>query len=127
MRSRLIISIFLLTVVIACGVMNVRLTRSISDRYISAAEELRTMTQSGAWERAAQTAQVYHDQWKETLSWLQMLINHSDGDEVTCALVRLQAGIACRELPACLQACAELREAAEHIYHRDAFTWGNVL
>lgn len=127
MRSRLTISLVLLAVVVACGVMNMYLTKDISNRYISAAEELRIMTSSGEWQRAGETAQTYHDTWKETLSWLQMLINHDDGDEVTRALVRLQAGIESRDASSCLEACAEMREAAEHIYHRDAFTLGNIL
>ena len=127
MRTRLTISLVLLAVVIACGMMNVYLTKSISMKYVSAAEELKALAESGQWARAAETAQAYHDEWKGTLSWLQMLINHDDGDEVTRALVRLQAGIECREENACLENCAEMREAAEHIYHRDAFTMGNIL
>lgn len=127
MRSSLMISLVLLAVVIVCGVANIYVTRDISNRYVSAAEELREMTKVQEWERAAETVEAYHQRWKGTLEWLQMLINHSDGDEVSRALERIEAGIQAQEIATCLEGCAELREAAEHIYHRDAFTLGNIL
>lgn len=127
MRSRLTISVILLAVVIGCGVLNIRLTWSISQRYISAAEELRTLVQAEGWQRAEETAGAYHAAWRETLDWLQMLINHGDGDEVSYALEEIQAGAMAQDTVTCLVACARLREAAEHIYHRDAFTLGNIL
>ena len=58
---------------------------------------------------------------------LQILINHDDIDDVTLSLERLRAAIAVQDESACIQACAELRENAGHIYHRDALTLGNVL
>lgn len=65
--------------------------------------------------------------WKQKVPWLQTLINHDDVDAVTTALKKIEAGISSRELPLCLEACAELGEHAEHLYHRDALTLGNVL
>lgn len=127
MRSGLTISLVLLAVVIACGVMNVYMTRDISNQYISAAEELRVMVRAEQWPRAEETVQAYLQTWKDTLSWLQMLINHSDGDEVSRALEHIAAGVEEKDTGTCLEGCAELREAAEHIYHRDAFTLGNIL
>ena len=70
---------------------------------------------------------AYLSSWEETIPWLQVLINHEDIDDVTLALERLQAGILAQEQGACYEACAELRENARHIFHRDAFTLGNVL
>lgn len=127
MRSRLTISAILLAVVIGCGLGNIGLTRDISQRYISAAEELRTLVQAEDWHRAYETSLAYHEAWRGTLSWLQMLINHADGDQVSYALESIQAGAEARDTVTCLVACAQLREAAEHIYHRDAFTLANIL
>lgn len=127
MHSSLKISLVLLAVVILCGVANIYVTKDISNKYISASEELREMAQGEDWPRAAQTVEAYHQSWKDTLAWLQMLINHSDGDEVSRALERIEAGIQAQDAVTCLEGCAELREAAEHIYHRDAFTLGNIL
>jgi len=127
MRTRLCISIVLLAVVILGGVGNIFLTKDISNRYVSASEELAALAQDENWPRAAETAEGYLTSWKETLSWLQMLINHDDGDEVSRALERIEAGIQGQDVLTCLEGCSELREAAEHIYHRDAFTLGNIL
>jgi len=70
---------------------------------------------------------AYMEDWQHTVPWLQILINHEDIDDVTLALVRLQSAIRAQEKSACYEACAELKENARHIYHRDALTLGNVL
>ena len=127
MRSRFFISIALLLVVVAGGMLNAQVARGISDRYVSAAEELLVLTESGQWQRAADTAGAYHEAWDETLSWLQMLINHEDGDSLSRALLMVEAGIRARDVSLCVQGCNEMKEAAQHLYHRDAFTLGNVL
>lgn len=127
MRTRLCISIVLLVLVILGGVGNIFLTKDISNRYVSAAEELSALAQEKNWPRAMDTVKGYLSSWKDTLAWLQMLINHDDGDEVSRALERIEAGIQGQDVLTCLEGCSELREAAEHIYHRDAFTLGNIL
>ena len=127
MRTRLYTSIVLLAVVILGGVGNIFLTKEISNRYVSAAEELSVLTREGDWPRAKEAVEGYHSSWRATLAWLQMLINHNDGDEVSRALERIEAGIQGQDVLTCLEGCSELREAAEHIYHRDAFTLGNIL
>ena len=127
MRSRLFISIALLLLVVAGGMLNARVARGISDRYVSAAEELLVLTESGQWQRAADTAGAYHASWEKTLSWLQILINHEDGDSLSRALLMVESGIRTRDVSLCVQGCDEMKEAAQHLYHRDALTPGNVL
>lgn len=127
MRSRLFISIALLLLVVAGGMLNARVARGISDRYVSAAEELLVLTESGQWQRAADTAGAYHASWEKTLSWLQILINHEDGDSLSRALLMVESGIRTRDVSLCVQGCGEMKEAAQHLYHRDALTLGNVL
>lgn len=127
MRSRFFISIALLLVVVAGGMLNAQVARGISDRYVSAAEELLVLTESGQWQRAADTAGAYHASWEKTLSWLQILINHEDGDSLSRALLMVESGIRTRDVSLCVQGCGEMKEAAQHLYHRDAFTLGNVL
>ena len=127
MRSRLFISIALLLLVVAGGMLNARVARGISDRYVSAAEELLVLTESGQWQRAADTAGAYHASWEKTLSWLQILINHEDGDSLSRALLMVESGIRTRDVSLYVQGCDEMKEAAQHLYHRDALTLGNVL
>lgn len=127
MRTSLVISLVLLALAIGGGCLEQGETRALSQRYISAAEELRVLTGTADWPRAQETVAAYIASWEETVPWLQILIDHEEIDDVTLALVRLQAAIAARETADCLAACAELKENARHIYHRDAFTLGNVL
>lgn len=127
MRTSLIISLVLLALTIGGGAWEEKQTEILSQRYVSAAEELRVMAEKSDWQRAMETVSAYRTDWAETTPWLQILINHDDIDDVTLALTRLQAAIAAHEQPACYEICAELWENANHIHHRDAFTLGNVL
>ncbi len=127
MRTGLIISIVLLAFTIAAGCYEEVETRVLSDRYISAAQELHIMAEKEEWQRAGDTVEAYIQDWQDTTPWLQVLINHEDIDDVTLALERLQAAIEAQDQAASFEACAELKENARHIFHRDAFTLGNVL
>ena len=127
MRTNLVIALLLLALTIAGGILAQMQTDMLSERYVSAAEELRILTAKAEWSRAEEVVSAYREDWQRTVSWLQMLINHDDIDDVTLALDRLQAAISARAQGSCFEICAELRENARHIYHRDAFTAGNVL
>lgn len=127
MRTSLWIAIALLIVTIGGSLLEAGETKSLSQRYVSASEELLIMVEKQDWTRAEDTVAAYLQSWEQTIPWLQILINHDDIDDVTLSLVRLQAGIRAREKSACYEACAELKEDARHIHHRDAFTLGNVL
>jgi len=127
MRTGLWISLLLLGATLALGWWEACENRELSRRYVSAAEELRTLTEMQDWPRAAEAVSAYMEDWQHTVPWLQILINHEDIDDVTLALVRLQSAIRAQEKSACYEACAELKENARHIYHRDALTLGNVL
>ena len=127
MRTSLWIAIALLIVTIGGSLLEAGETKSLSQRYVSASEELLIMVEKQDWTRAEDTVAAYLQSWEQTIPWLQILINHDDIDDVTLSLVRLQAGIRAREKSACYEDCAELKEDARHIHPRDAFTLGNVL
>ena len=127
MRTSLMISLALLLLTIGCGVWAEKQTAFLSEKYVSAAKELRIMAEKEDWLRAQETISAYKADWQETTRWLQMLINHDDIDDVTLALTRLEAAVSAREAAACGEICAELEENARHIHHRDNFTLGNVL
>ncbi|MDD6051026.1 MAG: DUF4363 family protein [Clostridiales bacterium] len=127
MRTSLWIAIALLVVTICASLLEVAETRGLSQRYVSASEEILVMVEKQDWARAAETVAAYLESWEQTVPWLQILINHDDIDDVTLSLMRLEAGIRAGEKATCYEACAELKENARHIHHRDAFTLGNVL
>lgn len=127
MRTGLMVAAAVLAVVAVCGAATLHLTGDISQTYMQAAEELRGLCMQKDWPRAREKAEERSQSWKKTTSWLQMLINHEDTDDVAMALAAISAGIEAEDLAGCLVGCGQLREAAEHISHRDAFTWGNIL
>lgn len=127
MRTGLMISLILLALTIAVGAVEENENRRLSQKYVSAAEEMQIMAEKEEWSRAGETVGAYLQTWQETVPWLQVLINHEDIDDVTLALVRLQAAVRAQDKTASFEACAELKENARHIHHRDAFTLGNVL
>lgn len=127
MRTSLWIAIGLLAVILLAGAVTSLQMQGISDRYVSAAEELFVLSAQGDWARAAEASTAYLQDWRDLVPKLQMLINHDDTDSVTLSLVTLQAAVAAKDPAGALAACAQLREHAEHLYHRDAFTWANVL
>ena len=127
MRTGLWISLLLLGVTIALGWWEICENRALSQRYVSASEEMRILTDMQDWPRAEEVVSAYIEEWQRTVPWLQILINHEDIDDVTLALVKLQAAIQAQKQSACYEACAELKENARHIHHRGALTLGNVL
>lgn len=127
MRTNLLISLVLLALTIAAGVLEEKETLRLSRQYVSAAKELRVLMEDADWDKAEETVTAYREKWQREVSWLQVLINHEDIDDVTLALERLHALIDAREQGAGYEVCAELEENARHIYHRDALTLGNVL
>ena len=127
MRTGLMISFVLLCVTIGLGCWAEYETKQISQRYEAASEELYTLADMEDWSRAEDVIAGYLHDWKQTVPWLQILINHEDIDDITLALERLRACIAAKDDTACYENCAELKENARHIHHRDAFSLGNVL
>ena len=127
MRTGTWIALLMLALVVACGVISMNVTADVSRTYTNAAEELMLLTQKQDWQRVADEAEAYRQSWEGKLDWLHMLVNHGDIDAVTEALRAVQAGAAAQDLPTALMGCHQLSEAAEHIYHRDAFTLGNIL
>lgn len=127
MRTSAWIAIALLAAVIAGGLLTGGMMQNLSRRYRAAADELRDLTDREDWPRAEQAVAACLDDWRSRVDALQMLINHDDTDDVTLSLLTLQAAIAAQDRAGCLAACAQLREQALHLYHRDAFTLANVL
>ena len=127
MRTSWVISLVLLVLTVAAGCYEETETRQLSERYVSASQELKIMAEIQAWPRAQETIDAYKASWQQIVPWLQILINHDDIDDVTLSLERIQATIEAQDLASCIEACAELKENARHIFHRDAFTLGNVL
>lgn len=127
MKSSLAITAVLLGLVLLGGSLSARATLRQSQRYESAAQELRLMVLESDWERAEAVLQAYRESWEKTESWMQLFVDHQDTDALSSAMEQVLAGIEAREPGLCLEGCLALGESAEHLYHRDALTWENVL
>ena len=112
MKTGVWISLILLALTIGLGVWSGEEVRALSEEYAASAEELRTLAEAENWAGAEAALQKCQSVWKQKVPWLQTLINHDDVDAVTTALKKIEAGISSH---------------AEHLYHRDALTLGNVL
>ena len=110
MKTGVWISLILLALTIGLGVWSGEEVRALSEEYAASAEELRTLAEAENWAGAEAELQKCRNVWKQKVPWLQTLINHDDVDAVTTALKKIEAGISSRELPLCLEACAELGE-----------------
>ncbi len=108
MKTGVWISLILLALTIGLGVWSGEEVRALSEEYAASAEELRTLAEAENWTGAEAALQKCRNVWKQKVPWLQTLINHDDVDAVTTALKKIEAGISSRELPLCLEACAEL-------------------
>ena len=127
MRTGVWVACAALVVIVAFGVWSTGTMAGLSGKYVSAAEELLALTQMESWQRAGEAVSDYREQWDGASRWLQILVVHEELDAVDIALKRIQAGIRARDVSLCFEGCAELRENAEHLYHRDALTIGNIL
>lgn len=127
MKTSLWLSIALLAVLLLGGVLMEKTTLEVSRQYVSAAEELKSLVTQQQWCRAEETAQAYGERWESTKSWMQMLIDHEDTDAVSIALERILECLRNRDTASCLIFCADLKESAQHVHHRSAFTLANVL
>ncbi len=127
MRTNLFIAALLLVLTIGGGIASAYVTKDVSIRYESASMELKAMVAAEMWDRTVDTASAYLESWEKTTYWLRALVDHDDIDNVTMALGRIRAGALAKDNSLCFEACSDLREHAEHLYHRDALTLGNVL
>lgn len=127
MRTNWVITLALLAVVLGGSIWLSQRAEAVSRHFADAAEEMRTLTQAQEWDAAALQLRAFQQEWEDTLPWLQMQLNHEDADDLTLAMRTLEAGILTRNAPMCALGCAQMEESARHLYHRDAFTWANIL
>lgn len=127
MKTGFILSIVLLVVVVIFGVWSESVIDEQSGRYISASQEILTLTVSGQWERADEIAQAYNAELTATTKWLCILINHDEVEHLSSALYDLRAAILARSQTDTIHACYVLENAARRIEDRNCFMLENIL
>lgn len=127
MRTGAVLAAVLLVAVLAGCVAADRAIADLSMTCVSAAEELRILTEDGAWQRAGTAQAAYRDRWQKATPWLQMIVHHGEITDIAMALERLGVGIDQEDASLCALSCAELKQYAELMHKRETLSWGNLL
>ena len=127
MRTNWVITLALLAAVLAGSLWLSQRAEDVSQRFAGAAAEMRQLTEAQDWEAAAHRLTALQQEWEDTFPGLQMQLNHEDTDELTLAMRTLEAGIRTQSAPLCALGCTQMEESAQHLSHRDAFNWANIL
>ncbi len=127
MKTGLILSLVLLIAATGFGIYAEYAVTAQSDRYISAAHELLTLTQSGDWPRATEVAESYHHQLEQTDDWLCILINHEEVEQLSSALTDVRSSILTQTLIESARSCYQLEAAAQKIRDRNTLSIQNIL
>lgn len=127
MKTGLILSLVLLIAATGLGIYAEYAVTTQSDRYISAAHELLTLTQSGDWPRASEIAESYHRQLNQTTTWLCILINHEEVEQLSSALADVRSSILTQTPVESARSCYQLEAAAQKIRDRNTLSIQNIL
>lgn len=127
MKTGLVLSLALLIAITGLGIWAEYAVTAQSDRYISAAHELLTLTQSGEWPRASEIAESYHQQLEQITTWLCILINHEEVEQLSAALSDVRSSILTQSSIESARSCYQLEAAAQKIRDRNTLSIQNVL
>ncbi len=127
MKTGLILSLVLLIAATGFGIYAEYAVTAQSDRYISAAHELLTLTQSGDWPRASEIAETYNHQLNQTTIWLCILINHEEVEQLSSALADVRSSILTQTTIESARSCYQLEAAAQKIRDRNTLSIQNIL
>ena len=127
MKTGVVIGCLLAAMLLALGCTTAAMTEAASQQYIAAAQELRTLADMHAWERAAQTLEAYDALWQEKAHTLSRVGEHAQVDEVAEALRSARAGISLQDRVMCAEACTALETAATQLADLERFTLENLL
>lgn len=79
------------------------------------------------WTEAETMVLQMEQAWQQRGDILSMWVNHGDVDDVSAGLKKLRVAVAAREPFYTLLCAAEVKEALDHVYHRDSLRLKNIL
>ena len=127
MRMGVIVAVVLLVMVLLGSWWAETAFDRVSAAYVSAAEELRVMTEDGAWQRAGETLDAYQARWAREAAWLRMVVRHAVIDDVSQAMDRLAVGIRRQDPTLCALGCMELGRSAAAVHDGETLSLANLL
>ena len=127
MRGLTLTVLISFALILGIGLFSGNYSRFISEEMQARTELLAQRIASGDWTEADGMAQEMARAWQKRGDVLSMWVNHGDVDDVSTGLEKLQVSIEARESFYSLLCAAELREALDHVYHRDSLRLKNIL
>ncbi len=127
MGKKIVLVAITLPILIIAGFLSMWFTQGLSEEYCQLTRQAEERVQAGDFAAAQQTLTELATKWDKMEPLLQMWICHADTDGVAAHLRGAQAGLMARDTAAFLLESAALTEALEHLHHRDALTWSNLL
>lgn len=127
MRGLTVTVLISLALILGIGLFSGNYSRFISEEMQEQTELLTQRIASGEWTEAEKMAEEMAHAWKGRGDVLSMWVNHADVDDVSAGLEKLQVSIRARETFYSQLCAAELREALDHVYHRDSLRLKNIL
>ena len=127
MRAMTVTVVVSLALVVAIGGGCGWYSREISEQLQMKAEEIAAAAEESAWEEAQERIRAAEAEWRRQSDRLALWVNHADLEEVDLCFSRLRTAIWEENRYFSLLYAAELNEALELIYFRDAFSLKNIL
>ena len=116
-----------LLLIVGIGVFSGRYSDFVSDEMRGQLTRLEEKIRDTQWTEASQMAEDMEKSWQRRGDVLSMWVNHADVDDVRTGLKRLRVAIRAQDALQTFLSAADLSEALDHVYHRDALRLKNIL
>lgn len=127
MRRKLLSIVVVLPLLVFTGVASMAVAQSVSQRGQAMVDMLESAMRAGEPESALAAARELESNWSKWEAALQLWVCHEDTDQVREKLLLVLCGLENGDRSLVMENAALLREALEHLHHRDDVTWSNIF
>lgn len=127
MRRKLLSIVVVLPLLVFTGVASMAVAQSVSQRGQAMVDMLESAMRAGEPESALAAARELEANWSKWETALQLWVCHEDTDQVREKLLLVLCGLENGDRSLVMENAALLREALEHLHHRDDVTWSNIF
>ena len=127
MKKTVWVLVVTVSLVLLLGLVCSFVSRNTVDGMKKKTVRIANFVREGKYDGALEETDRLLDDWEKRSDLLQLWTVHEDVDEVTVLLGTLKVSLQEREKLHVLLACAELDQAIDHLYHRDALKLQNFF
>lgn len=125
---RLWISLAVLAALFCLTLLNTHCLGTYTDGLIALLRQAEASTTDGDWDAAADKTETALDRWNSRETYLHMVLQHRDTDEVLLSFQEVQRLIACREDGGEYSAAnARLIAQIGLLYEMEQLSWKNLI